>query len=73
MFPQMRQGLSDFQLLIVTVLKGGDIKRGPRIIKYSDYSKFNVIYFRTDFKTAITMRNEQLQSYGTCDSLVNKV
>ena len=39
-------GLSDFYLMIATVLKGGFVKRGPKIITYRDYSRFSTIDFR---------------------------
>ena len=32
-------GLSDFHSMIVTILKGGFMKRGPRIVLYRDYIK----------------------------------
>ena len=39
-------GLSDFHNMIVTVLKGGHVKRGPKIISYRDYSRFSTVDFR---------------------------
>ena len=39
-------GLSDVHTMIVTVLKGGDGKRGPKIISYRDYSRFRAEDFR---------------------------
>ena len=39
-------GLSDFHLMIATVVKGGFVKRGPKIITYRDYSRFSTIDFR---------------------------
>ena len=33
--------LSDFHSTIVTILKGGFMKRGPRIVLYRNYSKFD--------------------------------
>ena len=36
-------GLSDFHLMIATVLKGGYVKRGPKIITYRDYSLFGIL------------------------------
>ena len=41
-------GLSDFHCMIVTVVKGGFIKRGPMIINYRDYSKYDIHKFRKD-------------------------
>ena len=39
-------GLSDFDAMIFTVLKGGYVKRGPKIITYRDYSRFGTVDFR---------------------------
>ena len=35
----METGLSDFHSVIVTILKGSFVKRGPKIIIYRDYKK----------------------------------
>eukprot|EP00493_Phyllostaurus_siculus_P026782 UN27128 len=40
-------GLSDFHAMVVTFLKGGYVKRGPKLITYRDYSRFNTEDFRT--------------------------
>ena len=42
-------GLSDFHAMIVTLLKGGFVKRGPRIITYRDYSKFSAVGLQRKF------------------------
>ena len=34
-------GLSDFHLMIFTVLKGGFIKKGPKTVYYRDFSKYD--------------------------------
>ena len=47
-------GLSDFHSMIVTILKGGFVKRGPKIIIYRDYKKFDVNTFRDDLKDSLT-------------------
>ena len=41
-------GLSDLHTMILTVLKGGYIKKGPRIIQYREYTKFSTINFTHD-------------------------
>ena len=46
-------GLSDFHSMVVTELKGGFIKRGPKIILYRDYSKFEVNNFRQALKDSL--------------------
>ena len=52
-------GLSDFHLMIPTVLKSGFVKKGPRIVTYRDYSKFDPInaafVFSTLWNTAYMM------------------
>ena len=39
-------GLSDFQKMILTVLKGCYLKRGARIIECRDYKKYSTLDFR---------------------------
>ena len=46
-------GLSDFHCIVVTVLKGGFVKRGAKIILYRDYSKFEVNNFRQALKDSL--------------------
>ena len=41
-------GLSDFHCMIVTVLKGGFVKRGPKLINHRDYRNFRIDNFRND-------------------------
>ena len=41
-------GLSDFHCMIVTVVKGGFIKRGPMVINYRDYRKYDIHKFGID-------------------------
>ena len=50
-------GLSDFHSMIVTILKGGFIKRGPKIVIYRDYSKFHVNDFRRALKDSLNEVN----------------
>ena len=40
-------GLSDFHSMIVTVLRGGHVKRRPKIISYRGYGRFGAVDFRT--------------------------
>ena len=39
-------GLSDFHAMIVTVVKGGCVKRGPNIVTDGDNSKFSTVDFK---------------------------
>ena len=57
-------GLSDFHK-ILTVLKGGYLKRGSRIIEYRDYSKYNTLDFRQDINNTI----DKLSSKMNFDSM----
>ena len=41
----LEKGLSDVHLMIATNLKGGNVKRGPSITTYRDYSRFSAIDF----------------------------
>ena len=56
-------GLSDFHLMILTVLKSGFVKRGPRIVTYRDYSKFDPIKFRSDLKSNLAKSSEAYSEY----------
>ena len=49
----METGLSDFHSMIVTILKGGFVKRGPKIIIYRVYKKFDGNTFRRALKESL--------------------
>ena len=49
----METGLSDFHSMIVTILKGGFVKRGPKIIIYRHYKKFDENSFRRALKESL--------------------
>ncbi len=67
-------GLSDFHCMIATVLKGGFVKRGPKIINYRDYRKFDIHSFREDLQDGILRESQQpLTSYDTLDAIVLSV
>ena len=53
-------GLSDFHKMIITVLKGGFLKRGPRIIEYRYYSKYNTLDFRRDINDTINKLSSKM-------------
>ena len=46
-------GLADFHTMILTVLKGGYIKKSPRIVQYRNYTKFRTINFTHDIANTI--------------------
>ena len=50
-------GLSDFHIMVVTVLKTTFQKSKPREIIYRDYSKFNEDTFRENLKESLTRSN----------------
>ena len=67
-------GLSDFHCMVVTVVKGGFIKRGPKIINYWDYRKFDIDSFRKDLKERLLRQSQQaLVSYDIFDAMVLSV
>ena len=66
-------GLSDFHLMILTVLKSGFVKRGPRIVTYRDYSKFDPIKFRSDLKSNLAKSSEAYSEYENFNSVVEEV
>ena len=53
-------GLSDFHTITITVLNGGFLKRGPRIIEYRDYSKYNTVDFRRDINDTINKSSSKM-------------
>ena len=67
-------GLSDFHCMIATVVKGSFIKRGPKIINYRDYRKFDIDSFRKDLKDRLIRQSQQaLISYDIFDAIVLSV
>ena len=55
----METGLLDFHSMIVTILKGGFMKRGPRIVLYRDYSKFDKDSFRQALRDCLHEANRE--------------
>ena len=66
-------GLSDFHLMIQTVLKSGFVKKGPRIVTYRDYSKFDPIKFRSDLQSNLAKDNEEYSVFENFNSVVEEV
>ena len=52
-------GLSDSHCMIATVVEGDFIKRGPKIINYRDYRKFNIYSFGKDLKDSLLIQSQQ--------------
>ena len=66
-------GLSDFHLMILTVLKSGFVKKGPRIVTYQDYSKFDPIKFRNDLKRNLAKSNGECSVFENLNSVAEEV
>ena len=56
-------GLSDFHVMIATVLKGSFHKKGPRVITYRDYNNFNNSNFRAELLEELTSNLENNNFY----------
>ena len=64
-------GLSDFHGMIITVLKGGFSKKGPKLINYRDYRNFNINKFRIDVHIDLSKHVPADKiNYDTFDSVV---
>ena len=66
-------GLSDFHSMVVTVVKTSCIKRGPRVITYRDYSKFNSSTFKENLKKELQKDNSCFENYETFSTTVQGV
>ena len=66
-------GLSDFHLNILTVLKSGAVKRGPRIVEYRDYSKFDPVGFESDNKNNIAGDNKACLVFENFNSIIEEL
>ena len=66
-------GLSDFHLMILTVLKGGYVKRGPKIITYRDYSKFSTVDFNSHLAYVLACGLGGSGDYGAFEAVVMNV
>ena len=60
-------GLSDFHVMILSILKGDFIKRGPKIITYRDYKQFDIPSFRSEISNPQILN---CRDYGNIDILV---
>ena len=66
-------GLSDFHAMVVTKLKGSFHKRGPRIITYRDYSKFDNHTFREKVGEELNSKPLMKKDFKTFDSTVKSI
>ena len=65
--------LSDFHLMILTVLKNGFVKKRPRIVTYRDYSKFDPVKFRDDLKSNLAKNNREYSVFDNFNSVAEEV
>ena len=64
-------GLSDFHCMIATVVKGGFIKMGPKIINHRDYCKVDIHRFRCDLNDSLLRQYHQASnSYDVFDTMI---
>ena len=63
-------GLSDFHVMILSILKGDFIKRGPKIITYRDYKQFDIPSFRSEISNPQILN---CRDYGNIDILVKSL
>ena len=66
-------GLSDFHVMIATALKGNFRKRGPRIIIYRDYDKFNNSVFRAELQEELTSNSDGNQDFTNVNRITKQV
>ena len=66
-------GLSDFHAMVVTTLKGSFHKKGPRIITYRDYSKFDNHTFREKVGEEFNSKPLMTEDFNTFDSTVKSI
>ena len=66
-------GLSDFHSMIVTVVKSSFIKRGPRIITYRDYSKFDPLRFKEDLREQLGKNSSCREKFEVFNAIVSSV
>ena len=59
--------------MIVSMLKGGFRKRGPRMITYRDYSAYRTVDFKSDLMANIRSVSLDHGNYGAFDGMVTDV
>ena len=69
----MEIGLSDFHARIVNALKGGFIKRGPKIATYRDYSIFSAVGFKDNLVRMVSSELSEIEDYGAFEAGVMRV
>ena len=69
----METELSDFRSMIVTILRGGFVNRGPTIIAYRDYKKFDVNAFRRSLKDSLSEMDTRVTNFSEFNERVETV
>ena len=69
----IEMGLSDFHEIIVTILKGGFVKRGPKVITHRDYSKFSAVDFKENLVHIVSSELSEIEDYGAFQAGVMRV
>ena len=65
-------GLSDFHRMVSMVLKNGFVKRGPKIINYLDYSKFDPVKFRSNLHDELSRCCRDGTTYDNLNATIEK-
>ena len=66
-------GLSDFHVMILTAIRGGFVKRGPRIKIYRDYKSYKPDIFIHDILANLLPRLPQRFDYSSFEELINSI
>ena len=59
--------------MVVTVLKGGFVKRGPKIVTYRDYSKFSALDFKDNLVHIVSSELSEIENYGAFEAGVMRL
>ena len=59
--------------MIVTVLKGGFVKKGPKTVYYRDFSKYDYKAFKHDLQENLSKGNRSKLEYGAFNKIVDDV
>ena len=69
-------GLSDFHEMIVTVFRSGFVRKGPKLILYRDYKKFDVQALRIELAVRLSeVGSDQglIENYGVFNDIVSQL
>ena len=63
-------GLSDFHAMVATVLRGSFRKKGPRIVTYRDYNRFDNVTFREKVAEEFNSNPLTMQDFNSFNSMI---